>query len=339
MNTLFCVPAYLFPLSRLKFSRFSIVPGVKIVRLTGGLKQTISSMYDQLPVKPNFGITHAVCIEEEPYLEKLKNRLIVEGGTKLPENTFIESESIAKQAILSLIIAGRISFAFQGVHQVKVEKKGRKNLYTAKGYSHGSSYQLSYPVQAALLQDTGNWPPLDLRKVARIAKKLDRYFRSGVWWTDRLSMALGYIWDGLCTPFSQQAFIGFTNALESLLSTQSLEITHILAERVAILTEMTQLNRLKMYDKVKDLYKVRSKIVHGKVFMKKGTLNSESLFISAKRSNVPTSKLKNLVVITLAVIIAVMSKPEFLSIIQTKRNEEKIKEDLNDYFTRALFRK
>lgn len=336
MKTLTCVPAYLYPLQRLNFSCCSVVPGVSVVRTAGPIGDTTNSLSANLSVKPEFDITHVVCIDEDLYLAGLKQRLIAEGSS-LPERMFIEAEAIAKQAILSLILAGRMSFKFRGVHKIQVEKKNRRLSYTPSGYSHGSLHQMSESVEAALLQDTGTWPAIAPRKAAAIAQKLDRYYRSGMWWTDRLAMSIGYFWDALCTPFSQQAFLGLTNSLEALLSTQSTEITHTLAERVALLTEKKATKRLGVYKAVKDLYRVRSKIVHGNTFPKQGKQNWESLLVTAKWSNVPISSLSSLLGITLTVITAVLSDRSLLEIIQPRRNEQKISEDFNQYFATMVF--
>lgn len=337
MTTVSCVPAYLYPLQRLKFSRCTIVPGVKIVRFTGRLQETIRTLSKNLPVQPEFGITHALCVDEEEYLKSLKARLHLEGA-KLPDRAFVEPESLAKQSILSLIFAGRISFAFRGAHRLHVTAAGRRKSYQALSYAHGPIYQMSMPMQTALLQGTGTWSQIQPRKVAQIGSKLDRYFRSGIWWSDRLAMAISYFWNALCTPFPEQSFLSLTTALESLLSTQHMEITHILAERCAVLVTAGPSSRLTTYRRVKDLYKIRSKVVHGKVFPKKGTQSWESLFITAKRSNVPISSLESLVDLTISVIMSVFSNQELLKIIQTKKNEQKIGEELDDYFAKSLFR-
>jgi hypothetical protein len=313
------------------------VPGVKVVRLSGTLKEAISALSKRLPVQPEFGITHAVCIDEEEYINSLKARLHDE-GSELPDFSPIEPESLAKQAILSLIFAGRVSFAFRGAYTLKVALRGHRKTYQAAGYAGGPLYQISTPMGAALLEGTGTWPQINPRKVAQFGKKLDRYFRSGIWWTDRLAMAVSYFWNALCTPFPEQSFLSLTTALESLLSTQSIEITHILAERCAILTAKDPSSRLSTYRTVKKLYKIRSKVVHGKAFPKKGAQTWESLSIGAKRSYVPMSSLRSLVDLTVSVIMSVFSNHELLGIIQTKKSEHKENEELEEYFAKSLFR-
>ena len=71
-----------------------------------------------------------------------------------------------------------------------------------------------------------------------------------------------------------------------------------------------------MYKKVKELYKTRSKIVHGSVYMKKGRQTTESLMISPKYSIIPNSMMKEITDVTISVLISVLSNKEFLNIIQ-----------------------
>jgi hypothetical protein len=313
------------------------VPGVKVVRLSGTLEETISALSKRLPIQPEFATTHAVCIDEEVYMNSLKARLHGE-RSELPDFSPIEPESLTKQAILSLIFAGRVSFAFRGAHTLKVAIKGHRKTYQAASYTHGPLYQMSTPMGSALLEGTGTWPQINPRKVARFGEKLDRYFRSGMWWTDRLAMAINCFWNALCTPFPEQSFLSLTTALESLLSTQPIEITHILAERCAALVARDPSSRLSMYRTAKNLYTIRSKVVHGKAFPKKGVQTWDSLFISAKRSNVPISSLRSLVDLTVSVITSVFWNPELLRIIQTKKREDKTNQELEEYFAKSLFR-
>jgi Apea-like HEPN len=83
-------------------------------------------------------------------------------------------------------------------------------------------------------------------------------------------------------------------ALEALLGDGGAEITHKLAQRSAALVSRSRAQRLTEYGVVKDLYRIRSKLVHGSAQTKKGVVTWDSLHISAKRANVPVSKLDEL---------------------------------------------
>jgi hypothetical protein len=71
----------------------------------------------------------------------------------------------------------------------------------------------------------------------------------------------------------------YSTCLEILFSTDSSEISHKLAERVALFLGQTFEERKRIFNRVKRLYSVRSKVVHGDVFSKStlGTLREISL--------------------------------------------------------------
>jgi len=60
----------------------------------------------------------------------------------------------------------------------------------------------------------------------------------------------------------------YSTCLEILFSTDSSEISHELAERVALFLGQTFEERKRIFNRVKGLYSVRSKVVHGDVFSK-----------------------------------------------------------------------
>lgn len=336
MTELSCMPVYIFPAEWINISRCSILPGVKLIRLEGELNEKIKTSSRNLPIELGFLPNYVIQIDEKVYLEDLVKRISDDGSTP-PNRILVESNSIAKQVIFSLVLTCRVSFKLRGVFHIKVEQRGRKKTYSSSGYSNSSLQELSNPMASAILQNSGNSAHSISKAIVNNASKLDRYYRSGLWWNDRLAMSLAYFWDAMCTPIAHQSFIGLTNALESLLSTTKQEITHILAERIALITEKTPENRKIMYEKVKELYKTRSKIVHGSVYMKKGRQTTESLMISPKYSIIPNSMMKEITDVTISVLISVLSNKEFLNIIQVKRNEGKIDVDINEYFTDKLF--
>jgi hypothetical protein len=251
-----CVLAYLYPQQRLTISRCTIAPGVQIIRLSGRIERLILSCSKQWKLHEEFGVTHAILVDEESYLAALKKRLALEGSS-LPNDTSVESQAIARQAILSLVLSSRIGFTFRdAVWSFEIEDRNSRKPYVPSGWVNGPLYAMSQTMGWALLRNTGDLQ-FDSRKARAICSALDRYFRSGIWWVDRISMALGYFWEALCTPFSQQSFLGLTNTLESLLSTKPIEITHTLAERIAVLIGKNQADRIQTYDRFKSLYNIR----------------------------------------------------------------------------------
>lgn len=339
ITTLQCVPANLFPERRLSFKRSHIIPGVWLQRLSGKLKRVIENQTNGLPIQAqaSFRATHAVLIDEDKYLGTLKNRLNSE-SKQLQSNDLVllDAESIAKQVMLSLILTRRIRFMFRGIHTLSLDSTAGHKVYRPISYSHTQFYEVSPLMTFALGGKNWSTQRITKKPINEMAIKLDRYFRSGIWWTDRLGMGLKYLWNALCTTVPEEAFINLMTALEALLSTQPTEISHILAERVAVLLRTDSLSGLNVYRRVKNLYNTRSKIVHGKAFPKKGTLNSESLFITAKQSNIPRSELKSLTDTTISVINSILREPDLLKAIQTKKREDKINEDVDKFFAKRL---
>ena len=54
MKNVTCVPAYLHPEGQLRFDRCELIPGGKVIRLVGGLREAVISMVDQLPIEIGF---------------------------------------------------------------------------------------------------------------------------------------------------------------------------------------------------------------------------------------------------------------------------------------------
>jgi hypothetical protein len=63
----------------------------------------------------------------------------------------------------------------------------------------------------------------------------------------------------------------YCSLFESLFSTDSTEITHKIAHRIAIFLEAPAAKRCELYAKVKQAYAVRSKVLHGDALAKDGT--------------------------------------------------------------------
>lgn len=336
IKELYCVPIFLLPTEHLKISRCSILPGVKLVIFKGELKKKITSISENLPIEIDFSANYAVLIYLDEYITGVKLRIQEEGNT-LSDKVLVKSIPITKQVIFSLILAGRITFKFGGTFCLKEKIKGRSKSFYSTGYNHEQTQESFMLMQYDSLPDRVNISPLTPKKIISYAKKLDRYYRLDFWGSDRFSMTLAYTWDAMCTPFVQQSYLGLSNALEALISTTSQEITHILAERIALLTETTPLKRKEVYDKIKGLYNIRSKITHGSAFIKKGRQTNESLIIHPQLSIVPREKMKDLINITMSVITHALAEDDLLSMIQAERNEDKIGKDINEYFAKKLF--
>ncbi len=329
----YCVPVSLYPKSALQFSKCSVVPGLVIKKHEGPLKKQIDDFRSKnsqwLKVSP----THLIHIDAELYLCKLKERLKVE-GKEFPERPlqFIDSFSLAKQAVMSLILAGPVTFSMHG--SFSFSRKGNK--YSQRGFSNTPHFKVYAPMSSALFREHAA-VNIHARQVANYGKLIDEYYREGIWSIDRYAMALTHFWGAICTQFTDQAMLGITSALECLLSTKNMEITHTLAERAALILKESPSDRLNKYNEVKKIYDYRSKLVHGKAFVKKGRINWDSLCVSPKMMTFPVSIMGQAFHVALTLLTAIINNKEIMTIIKKRKSEDKITSDLHSYYTSVLF--
>lgn len=125
-------------------------------------------------------------------------------------------------------------------------------------------------------------------------------------------------------------------ALEAIASTSQNEITHILAERCAVLVHLPGQERVEMYGEIKELYALRSRIVHGRSAPRKGPMNWETLAITAKKSLVPRSQVRRMLAVTLQILNSVLYRPRLLELLHVRRSEEKASKALDKYFLDLL---
>ena len=165
--------------------------------------------------------------------------------------------------------------------------------------------------------------------------KLDRYFRALSWWTDRLGMALGYLWEGLSASHLPQSYFSLIALIESLVGTRQTN-SHALAERVATMLGTDTVSRQAEYDNVLRLYKVRNRLVHGSAHPRKGSQTTQSLYMGATWSNVPQDDLASAVSVGVRTIRRCLDDQEYLSVVEAKGNESSIDERLDTMFMRRL---
>ena len=295
-------------------------------------------------VRKNFGEvaedmvsgSYALVIDHGEYNTALRRRLEKEDGA-LPANVHLalDAGSLVKQVAISLAIAGRIGCAFSHDIMFAREKRGHRHSYRLCGCAVLGTVRVSNFMRMALYEERCQ---LRRAEVTTLTNQFDRYFRSGRWWTDRVAMALHYFWTALCTPYPDQSFLSMMTMLEALLLSQTSELGHSLAERVAILCGKDARTRIATYRTMKRLYKVRSKLVHGSAAARKGRLDINQLFVTAKLTNVPPKELKALTDIAIQVLRAVLRERALLRVIQTKKNDQRVAEIIDEFFAERLFR-
>lgn len=330
---MYAIPVSIQPQKRLKFVHTSLLAGVSLQSVGGPLGRQVAERTKALPVQLGFVPTHLIVIEKNKYIDGLDSRMAAEGKSwDKGEYSFIDLDGISRQVLVAITLRGHCSWQLGGHHTFDFSDKGFP--YSSAGYNHRDSESVSGLLRYSA--PNGWYRDVKASELRTACKQLDCYYRSGTWWVDRLSVALGYLWSGLTTTHSELSFVSFCMALEAVASTSSNEITHILAERCALLAEASPERRLSMYYEVKDLYGLRSKIVHGRSAPRKGPITQESLAITAKQSRVPTRALFRLLAVTVAVINGVLDRPDLLTLLHVRRSEDKASEALNEYFQRLL---
>jgi hypothetical protein len=334
------VPVYIHPEQRLGFRNCTVVRGVVLKKISAS-DRSIIRQYEAKGVRLSFGPTHVIRVDRKEYWEGLKLRVEATRHQMLsdmereshygadPLHLYVDIDGIVRQVLMAIVLLARCEFKYDPLYSTNKRKFIRKNL---RGINPLGGLEVSRMAGALIPSWEG---VIRARSLAKTSAALDRYYRSGVWWSDRFGTALKYLTNGLCSRFPDDAFVSFTTALECLLSTSRSEITHILAERVAVLRP-TGNPPVDIYEQVKKLYNLRSQIVHGKPILKKGRQHSETLYIGAKGSNVPGAVLTELVTLTVGVFNAVLLDRELLGNIQQPGNEDDTDKRIHALFLRRL---
>lgn len=304
------------------------LPGVRLLPYAGPLRDLTERDKNKPPqahhvVRPS----HILLIGPTRYLAGVRKRIQAESAD-VPKSAIevVDPSSVARQCLVATILATRSRCAVASYYFLM--RRGRR--WYIRGWSYNRLEETSPLVFAAL-------PPerLDLVHAKRIAVKLDRYYRAMSWWTDRVGMALGYLWEGLCAPYPAQTYISLIALVDSLVGTRY-SSGHALAERVATMLGTDPVSRHEEYNEMVSLYRVRNSLVHGSAHPRKGSQTTKSLFMGAKRSNVPHDDMSRLFSLCVRLIKCSLEDKEYLSIVQTKGKESKINEQLDTLFLDRL---
>ena len=333
---LHAIPVSILPRERLQFVRTTLQPGVHLQSMTGPLSRQVAQFSERLPISTGFVATHLIVVHQNEYLSALDERLAKAGSSRnTGQFPSVDLDGIARQVLVAITLCGRGVWEVAGHHTF--DYSDADFPYGSAGYGHRPTQRVSDLLKYASPNDWFlNVAASNLRSHCN---KLDCYYRSGSWWVDRLSVALGYLWSGLTTTQPELSFAALCMSIEAIASTSHNEITHILAERCAVLISKDTTERLNMYREVKDLYSLRSKIIHGRSAPRRGAVNWETLAITAKRSLIPVSALFRMLGVTVSVINSVLSNAELMAILHVRRDEDHASKALDEYFHLLILRR
>jgi len=245
----------------------------------------------------------------------------------------------AKHVLMTLLLGRGATFCVDAGIGIDLGDRLSLRHPRARGYSVGHRHHveqlLGYARQTAdvrtdLLTDT---------QLRRLAKLIERYFRPGRWWIDRINAAMEHLWQGACAAYPTQAYMSFMASIEALLgSTKPQEIAHSLALRTAILTQSETDKRLEAYHAFKRLYRLRSQLVHGSARELRGVTTTETLLVSPALAIVPSLSMKQLLQMNIRLLLVSLRDVALRHILQKKQRDEKTAEQLDEYFLGRLLR-
>ena len=333
------IPVAISPAKHISFGQATLLPGISIKAYSGRLAKKIDKMIKTGPFfHLGFAPSHLVLIDETTYLKALDSRLITEGASPRPpppmsEHNFLDISAIKRQVLIATTLVGQLTWQVGGHYTF--DNSDTHFPYRLNGYSPAPTVQVFMPLLQAAPHDWSN----DIRtySLRSTVSQLDCYYRTGSWWADRLSVALGYLWSTLTTTHIELSFVALCMALEAIATSANTEVTHILAERCALLARNTMPERQIAYTEIKKLYSTRSKIVHGRSAPKKGLMTWESLAITAKQSMVSLTDLFQLLSYVIDVINGALRSQELLKILHnTKLNIDAEVKAVDVYFLSLL---
>lgn len=304
-------------------------PGVRLLPYAGPIRDIVEQIDKNLPPQAAHVVdrSHILLIRPTIYLAGVRKRIKAD-GIAVPKGVgvLVDSSSVARQCLVAAILATRSRCAVASSYSLR--RRGPRWDVTA--YGNHRLEETSPHVFGALRSD-----PLNLDHAKQFAAKLDRYYRAISWWTDRVGMALGYLWEGLCAPYPAQTYISLISLVDSLVGT-SRSGGHALAERVATMLGTDPVSRHREYKEMVSLYRVRNRLVHGSAHVRKGVQTIRSLSMGAKDSNVPHDDVSKLISLCVRLIRRSLEDKEYLSIVQTRGKESRIDKELDSLFLDRL---
>lgn len=327
------IPVAVAPAKFVRFERATLLPGVTLQRFVGPLSRDIGRRVEHFPEKPGFSPSHLIVVHQDRYFAGLDERLALDGQVRpQAEFDYVDAAGVARQILMAITLVGRLTWQVGGRHTFDLSDHDFP--YRSSGYSHAPTVRVSDRLKWGA--PSGWFREVRGDRLRKVAMSLDRYYRSGIWWNDRISIALGYLWSALTTVHAELSFAALCMALEAVATTASTEVTHTLAERCAVLSRPPGPSRLEAYGDIKQLYSLRSKIVHGRSGPRKGAITYESLAITAKMSMVPQSKLFQLLAYVIDVIVGALANKELRKLLHVKQSDAAECRAVDDYFHRTL---
>jgi hypothetical protein len=327
-----------FPLPK---RRWTLSPGLWLERLTGSLKRQLDSdMARVITPRVNVNANYAVGVSSREYGDYIRKRLADSGKPVLSspddfDHVAHDALNVAQMLITAMLLRREIRFAIGGAYGFDLLPDGRRDIHRTTLDTRSLDAMTYMWRQYHPNRSKG---PLSRRLLSQTIRSIECYYRPLTWEIDRLAMALKHFWDAFTTHRFHQNFISLTVALECLLTTRDIEVTHLIAERAACLIGKGGAHRLHVYDTLRGIYAARSKIVHGRGVPQRIDLKS-TLVVSPKINVVPEDVHRRLIALSIELFNALLPNKEYLEIIRSGAREDIIDKHLDAFFIKLLLQR
>lgn len=166
--------------------------------------------------------------------------------------------------------------------------------------------------------------------LSRFVQDTEFYYSPLVWSHDRISTALGAYWNFLLAPEYYSAFLSLVTLIEALVSSGPMEISHQVSERTANILAKNAGNKKEIYASVREIYKHRSKLIHGEIKPKKGGIMWQQAYLGANFSSVNINIYKKLIKLSRNLLKFCVADDHYKSIIREK-NPKKNENDFSAF--------
>jgi len=328
-----------FPLPR---RRWILSPGLWLARLVGPLKRQLDSEMARVIPRPSVRANYTIGVSSTEYDEYIRRSLAESGKPILSspkdfDHVAFDAPSTAQMLLTAMLLQREIRFAIGGAYGFALLPDGRLDLHDRSVDTHLPD---SMPQIWRRYHPNRSKQPLNRRLLSQTIRYLEPHYRPLTWEINRLSVALRHFWDAFTTNRPHQNFMSLTVLLESLLTTQNTELTHRIAERVASLVGRDGRDRLQIYQDVRDIYDVRSKIAHGRGVPKHGPVNLKRAFIiSTKLNFVPNDVHRKLFDLSIKLLNALLMNEEYKEIVRSDKSDDTIGKNLDKFFVKLLLLK
>lgn len=331
-------PFELYP--EIPINRVEIIPGVVFKRSSKKSKNLLKQAKKQskaiLLLGYDFNPNYELIIDVDTYDSFQRELIEQEVGTKrfreIIENNkpfgydYPQSNhmNIVPQALLSILLFKLVKVKFKGIYSYRSTSNGDSLMLNANTKLHETNIHI---------YNSGSIP--EYRKLKKIAFLINRYFRPYTWFYDRVAFALISFWNSFFSFSSEQAFLSLFASIEALLTSNKEDISRQVMNRYPIIIGAAKSKRQFYGEQIKELYSIRSRIIHGNAKLKKGAMR-EQFYMSLPYSHIPYDQFGVLYEFTQKLLLKVLFNEKYFEIVSKVRSETTTDKHVEAYFNSKM---